>query len=199
MSKLKFPSTNGIFFTADTHFGHKNIIKYCNRPYDHLDHMMEEMIKTWNSTVGELDTVFHLGDFSFLDRDKSAWILSRLNGVIILIKGNHDSTKIVENIGFDGVYDLVELAVEEDSGVTQLITLCHYPIAVWPSSHYGAWHLHGHSHGTYKVNTGKVVDAGWDVWGKPISYDVIKTYMNSRKLSEVDHHSISEYRNNAKR
>lgn len=53
-----------IWFTSDTHFGHANIIKYCNRPYKDTEEMNADLIKRWNSTVGKDDLVWHLGDFS---------------------------------------------------------------------------------------------------------------------------------------
>lgn len=77
-----------IYITADQHFFHGNIIKYCNRPFDSYQEMNEVMIKKWNEVVGKNDIVIHLGDFAF--RNKASLIRPRLNGIIILIRGNHD-------------------------------------------------------------------------------------------------------------
>ncbi len=54
-----------LYFTSDTHFGHKNIIQTCNRPFASVDEMDEAMVARWNQRVGPDDTVFHLGDFCF--------------------------------------------------------------------------------------------------------------------------------------
>ena len=88
-----------LFFTADLHFGHKNIIKYENRPFNDVDEMREAYIKEWNETVTNNDCVYILGDFSFLGKTKTKEILERLNGTKFIIFGNHD--KVIEhNLGF---------------------------------------------------------------------------------------------------
>lgn len=79
-----------IWFSSDTHFGHENIIKYCDRPFKNVDHMNEVIIDNWNSVVSSGDTVYHLGDVALGQIDKSLACVSRLNGYKILILGNHD-------------------------------------------------------------------------------------------------------------
>ena len=78
------------FFISDTHFYHKNIIQYAERPYKHVDHMNDDLIKKWNNTVGKRDKVFFLGDFAFANAGKARSILFALNGDITFIMGNHD-------------------------------------------------------------------------------------------------------------
>jgi calcineurin-like phosphoesterase family protein len=78
------------FFTSDTHFGHKNIIKFCNRPYKDVPHMNEMLIENWNARVGPDDHVFHLGDVALGPWEDWDASLSRLNGHKHLIIGNHD-------------------------------------------------------------------------------------------------------------
>ena len=79
-----------IFFTADHHFGHENIIRFSERPFESLEQMNEEMIRKWNEKIEPGDTVYHLGDFSLGKPDFTKEILDRLNGNIHLIKGNHE-------------------------------------------------------------------------------------------------------------
>lgn len=79
-----------IFFIADTHFGDARILRYEKRPFSSVEEMDEAMIKAWNSLVGEQDTVFHLGDVSMYQEEKTMEILNKLKGRKKLILGNHD-------------------------------------------------------------------------------------------------------------
>lgn len=77
---------------SDTHFYHTNIIKYCDRPFANAEEMDETIIHNWNSVVKPDDFVWHLGDFAFgkgsIERIEE--YVKRLNGKIMLIRGNHD-------------------------------------------------------------------------------------------------------------
>lgn len=93
------------WFTSDTHFGHQNIIKYCNRPFHTYLDMDETLIENWNSVVKKGDYIYHLGDF-FMESPRSEkeqkyndYILSRLNGRITLILGNHDDPNYLLKTG----------------------------------------------------------------------------------------------------
>jgi calcineurin-like phosphoesterase family protein len=85
-------------FTSDTHFGHANIIRYSNRPFDSVPEMNEALIANWNARVAWDDTIYHLGDVAmgpWTGDEKEgldSWdsILTRLNGYKILVIGNHD-------------------------------------------------------------------------------------------------------------
>ena len=88
--RLIFSRKDRIFFTADTHWGHRNIIRYCQRPFADVDEMNEALITNWNSTIGKDDIVFHLGDFAMGGSAEWCRLLERLNGRIYLILGNHE-------------------------------------------------------------------------------------------------------------
>lgn len=78
--------------TSDTHFGHTNVIAYCARPFRSVKEMDAELIKRWNARVSKDDIVYHLGDFCFrAPQEKVKELVSKLNGRIILVMGNHDS------------------------------------------------------------------------------------------------------------
>jgi calcineurin-like phosphoesterase family protein len=78
------------WFTSDTHFGHANIIKYCNRPFTDVDEMNEAIVENWNRVVAADDTVYHLGDVALGPWEKWDEVLTRLNGHKILVVGNHE-------------------------------------------------------------------------------------------------------------
>lgn len=82
-----------IWFISDTHFGHENIIKYCNRPFNNAAEMDEFMIQEWNKLVKTGDHVYHLGDVMMGDKEKLGSMLRRLNGKLRLCAGNHDNLK----------------------------------------------------------------------------------------------------------
>jgi len=149
------------YFTADTHFGHKNIIKYCNRPFCSVDEMNEVMIENWNRTVSSKDTVYHLGDFGFKGVDL---ILPRLNGQIHLIHGNHDNSMIKRNRRFVTSSPIKEIRINGTKTV-----LHHYSMRVWNASFHGSYHLFGHSHSSLPP-LGLSFDVGVDAWDfTPIS------------------------------
>ncbi len=96
-----------IFVTADTHFNHDNIIKYCNRPYTNVHEMNEDIIYKWNKLVTDEDIIYHLGDFGFGSKKELQDIFNRLNGQKYLIMGNHDlrvGKKYYLDLGFINVY-----------------------------------------------------------------------------------------------
>lgn len=83
--------------TSDTHFGHKNTFGengFCatRAEFSSLEEMEDTIITNWNKAVGKLDTVYHLGDLAFRGTNKQVLALvSKLNGIIVLHEGNHDS------------------------------------------------------------------------------------------------------------
>ena len=140
-----------IFFTSDLHFGHENVIRFDNRPFDTVEEMDEEMIKRWNAKVGKGDIVYVLGDFIWkAATNEAVSIIRRLNGQIILIKGNHD--RFLHNAAakkaLAGIKDYDDICVTLEDGTTRRCILSHYFIPFYNGHRYQAIHLHGHSHFT---------------------------------------------------
>ena len=134
-----------VWFTSDLHFKHKNIIKYCNRPFVDPEHMEENLILLWNEHIKKDDIVYILGDFCFGGYTRWEEVLKRLNGEIHLILGNHDSEKIANKLLSNGFLKSVSTSelIEVDG---QEIFLCHFPMLDWPNRERGSWMLHGHIH-----------------------------------------------------
>lgn len=86
-----------IWFTSDCHFGHRNILNFCERPFENTKEMEKAIIENWNSVVKPEEKVFCLGDFSwFHSRHEIKKIVNRLNGEIYMILGNHDKKEAFE-------------------------------------------------------------------------------------------------------
>ena len=183
-----------IYFTSDTHFWHKAIIQYCNRPWANPEEMNEGLISNWNSRVRPDDTVYHLGDFAFSGGGKAGAIFDRLHGFKHLIKGNHDNKQICK-LPWHSVHDYrtlrpIEYVVEETGDLlkTPQIVLMHFPILSWENMHHGSWHLHGHCHGSL-VPRGLRLDVGVDPSGLyPMSLVEIAAWMQMQVFEKVDHH-----------
>ena len=83
-------TTPTFFFTADEHYGHTNIINYCDRPFSSVEEMDAEIIKRQNELVGPQDVVIHAGDFTLSNKPFAENYIKRLNGTHIFLKGSHD-------------------------------------------------------------------------------------------------------------
>jgi calcineurin-like phosphoesterase family protein len=170
-----------IFFTADTHFGHENVIRFCNRPYSSASEMDKKLIENWNQSVDPNDIIYHLGDFTLLGKKQAKDYFQQLNGRIHVIPGGHDRRWIGKGTYRSGSGHTVSILPPlhtikvslPDSGQPQLIVLCHYSLRVWDRSHYGSWHLYGHSHGNLPPLENSL-DVGVDCWDySPVSLENI--------------------------
>ena len=135
------------YYIADTHFGHANIIRYDNRPFDSAEDMDKAMIDNWRSTVSPDDTVYVLGDFSWYKEKETLEILDGLTGHKVLIKGNHDRISPLISSRFDRVCDYAEIT---DNGTR--VILCHYPMPFWNGQFRDTVHLYGHVHNSHQYN-----------------------------------------------
>jgi len=169
-----------ILFTADHHYGHNNIIRFQDRPFESVHEMNLEMTQRWNAVVKPEDTVYHLGDFSWNPRTARE-ALNRLNGTIHLVEANHEHAALKFRDRFASVSPLMEVQVPDPDAPrgTQLIVLCHFAMRVWNKSHWGSWHLYGHSHGKLAdLPESLSFDVGVDCWDfTPLSYQQVKEIM----------------------
>jgi len=153
-----------IYFISDTHFGHANIIKYTDRPFQSVEEMDETLIYNWNSIVKKGDTVYHLGDFCLGSLDTFLKYIKRLNGNInILRNADHHDKRWIDyfDLGGDDDYLNYEFEITKTKDDLNLldpiydlksknnhIVLCHFPIYYWNKKHYLSYHLYGHIHRT---------------------------------------------------
>lgn len=150
-----------VWFTADLHFCHKNILKHQKKRIEAMNLESDEDIighdkfirNMWLSKVKRGDHVFVLGDLIMSNRDTAVRILHSLkqNGCHIhLIVGNHDkATQNLTNM-FNSI-DLIKVVDFKKSVFPFLdedftCVLCHYPMKSWPRKCHGAVNLFGHIH-----------------------------------------------------
>lgn len=133
-----------IFITSDSHFWHKNILDFTNRPFDTVEEMNEGLIASWNNVVTNEDTVYHLGDFSFGGYERTKEILEQLNGKIILHKGNHDRSKIIKKLLKDGLFEEIHEIGQYIKAQKQQMWLTHYPMEIGLRPR--KWSISGHIH-----------------------------------------------------
>lgn len=133
------------YFISDTHFGHEKCWSTFKRgdgsplrAFSSTEEMDETMISRWNETVGDDDSVYHLGDY-VINR-KHMHVGTRLNGRKRLVRGNHDIFKTSEyiDLGFEEIYGVW---VDPKAGVIA----SHIPLH--PDSIKPGWiNVHGHLH-----------------------------------------------------
>lgn len=162
---------NKLYFTADWHFGHKNIIEYCKRPFKTVDEMNEALIVNYNEKVSNSDTCIFVGDFVFYDQEYTCTeLLKRLNGKKILVKGNHDwlSNKKYIKAGF--IQSTKSLVIDG-------YRVVHRPGKCdrYNEKRFIVAHVHEH----WRVK-GKMINVGVDMWGfKPIPFHIVDSYFNT--------------------
>ena len=168
-----------IFFTADLHLSHKNILKYCNRPFKDIEDMNRTILQNLEESLRPKDTLYFLGDLTFKEKIAHEFFEKFSEIEIHFIIGNHDSK------------DVIKIAQEYCTSVEHLknikiegqhITLCHYAMLVWNKSHFNSWQLFGHSHGRLSfAELGKQYDVGVDNNGfYPVSFDRLLGIMKER-------------------
>ena len=193
------------WFTADHHFYHKNIIKHAKRPFDLEDEpsMREALIEAWNAVVRPGDMVCHVGDFAWTKRiDLVDKLIEQLHGQIHIVYGNHDERGVKESKKFAsaGYYNEVKVlfgptAMGPIPLVTseQLIVLLHYSMEIWNKSHYGSWHLYGHSHDGLAPNLArKSFDVGVDATAKRIAFNEKRETLDPMDYRPINFDEVAE-------
>jgi calcineurin-like phosphoesterase family protein len=185
------------FYTSDLHFGHANIIGYCDRPWETVEEMNAGLVDNWNKVVSNEDTVFVLGDLCWGDPRKYTEYLTALNGEKRLVPGNHDFAweghsrqRGVDTLAQCGW--IVESSIIHRTINDELVKLCHFPYRDVADEQYGdqyvehrpinlrAWLLHGHVHTQWRLRD-KMINVGCDVWNYlPVAEEYITLVMQEK-------------------
>lgn len=178
-----------IYFTSDTHFFHANVIDFCHRPFLTVDEMNDYLVEIWNLTVNENDTVYHLGDISFINQDDTSEIISKLKGKIYVAKGNHDGTGMLNKLKKDGLIEDWSVGYYLKHHKQQL-WLTHIPLNI-EESRSRMWSVSGHIHDKpsekyTQINVGVDSDLWKEVsskreFGQPYSINDILEVTKARK------------------
>lgn len=197
---IRLSAGQKLWFTSDLHFGHRNVIRFCNRPFADVKEMDEALINNWNEVVGENDIVFVLGDtFWFNDSTTIKKYISKLNGIIYFIPGNHCKFEKYHRIADEPRIilcdDIVQVFLEsEDNRWHKKILelwLAHYPLMTWPHRENGAINLFGHIHSKPEGREGtdqdlplhkNQCDVGTDYWEyKPVQFEKLLDCLSLNK------------------
>ena len=180
-------------YISDLHFGHKNIIRLENRPFENLAEMHSKMISNWNSVVEPDDDTWIVGDFiggQKIHSEAVKIIVNQLNGRKHLVLGNHDSDAFKvwtwQSLGFTSVHTVCKVEEYNDE-----VWLAHHPDA---RERYNlpkyVTLFHGHTHsqgGTVSMddNVGCTVNVGVELWDyTPVTFEQIRSKLLERIISK---------------
>lgn len=187
-----------IWFTSDLHFGHRNVLRFCDRPWNDEKQMGAGLIENWNSVVGDNDIVFVIGDtFWFNDSRSIKKVLSQLKGKdIYILPGNHDDFEAYHRVDDPRIHlcqDTVVCWVTEEGKKKREISMSHEPKTTWPHRENGAYQFFGHIHSKPGRTTGvdqdlllhwNQCDVGCDYWNYvPVRLEELEMLMRHKKAN----------------
>lgn len=138
------------YYTSDLHFAHENLYSRGVRNFSCAQECEELIRSNFNQVVRPKDKLYILGDLSLsANYDALASYLNSINGIKIVILGNHDNPKTLDKLKQDGIIaNWHYWKGNHDSGVSIFMT--HF---VPLEAHVGPeprLYLHGHVHGLLK-------------------------------------------------
>jgi len=162
------------FFTGDEHIDHKNVIRYCNRPFNDLDEMEKVLVNNHNSVVKANDIVIHAGDLTLGRKEVAVRYIKQLNGKHVFLKGCHDRWLSGK-----------ALQIWSKMVDSQFVVVCHWAMKTWARKHYGSVQLFAHSHGNLILTPEEAMcqyDIGVDNNSyTPVSFEQIMGILNGKK------------------
>ena len=176
------------YFIADTHFGHQNIIRFCDRPFPDAETMDRALIANWNERVNDDDRVYILGDLLYRCLDQIG-ILSQLKGRKHLLVGNHDHSWLNAPGARDFFASIADYAQVNDGA--HVLIMSHYPMLSYYHEHRSnVFMIHGHIHNDTGIDywpalveRERVLNAGVDINGfRPVTF--VELVANNRKFKQ---------------
>ena len=169
------------WFTSDLHFGHRNIIEYCGRPFGDVEEMNHALVARWNALVQANDLVWVLGDVALGRIADTLPLVGRLHGTKHLVTGNHDRCWAPGNARAQeweqryldaGFAEIHHGNVRLGLGPHEVVA-CHFPYQGDSQDHdrhpearpvdTGEWLLHGQVHERWRQR-GRMINVGADAW-----------------------------------
>lgn len=213
IQKLKFTDSDDskLFVCADTHLNHNPSWKenkiWETRGYISAEEMTTGIIRQINDTCLTTDKLLIVGDFCLnTSEEQFLSLIRRINPKIYFLRGNHNNpwekmylNFCLENFGYEvsGIEWLDKITYLGDYQLftwnKQMFCTTHFPMYVFDYMKHGCIALVGHSHGSCQLShpenkTSKMIDTGWDVWKKPISFNEIMQCANKKQIFKADHH-----------
>ena len=181
-----------IWFTADTHLGHNQILRYCplRQCYRNVDEMGDAFIENTNRYVDRHDILYDLGDFCWRASKAGKYRQAIKCKTLHVVRGNHDSSSLKNHV--TSLNHMVFL--KHPTQNCPNIHLCHYPLFTWSHYHYGGIHLYGHCHSTIEEQLDKInpermsMDVGVDnifkLFGeyRPISLEEVVEFLPRKPI-----------------
>lgn len=195
--KTTLKELENTLFTADTHWAHKQILGYTNRPFSNVESMNENLVAEWNKRANDKTIIYHLGDVTLGGKEMAQEFFGQVNGQIRILENiyHHDKRWLHREIYYSKTYapvqilpPMVVLEVTDyyDTGWPLPITLNHFAMRVWDRSHYSSYMLFGHSHNTldyWGLSLDVGVDSAYKLLGEyaPFTFSQIDDIMRGRK------------------
>ncbi len=159
-----------VYITTDTHFNHKKLVEYCERPEN-----FDELIWKGLENLPKDCLLIHLGDVCIGNDLEVHKRIKKLPYRKILVKGNHDgkSNKWYLDNGWDSVCDNFS-----DHFFGRYITFSHLPVNGVQNLN-----IHGHFHNNlHRLLDGKFVVEGEEERNK----DVLAILTKNHKLLAIE-------------
>ena len=184
------------FFTADFHLWHKKILVLADRRFSDIEAHNQIIQDNINRVVRKDDHLTILGDLAMGPATRlSQWLDGIKTKNLNLVWGNHDDTAqtlVKRQPGrFKRVGDILTIKAHLPGRPDPVsVVCCHYAMRVWNKSHYGTYHVYGHSHGSLPDDLKtRSMDVGVDTNNYcPWELIDIVSRLDKRNYVPVDHH-----------